>query len=404
MPDARDRQPLPAAPRPRQGKPLSPGTIPVRLPARPQPLLQRAVDISARALSTVVKRGTVATSPALAPRGHAEARTAAVVVTGLYLVAVTFLALHHELWRDEVRALNIAAFSHSPAELFGNLRNEGHPPLWYLLLFAGHRLTGSMLVIKPIAVLIAAAGAYVLVRFAPFPTWQKVLFLAGEWHAQRRAGAVLATDEGVAAPRPGGLHEGRFLLKVKFTTDSAAEVATPATRTSSFINSGDRVEQHTVVGKHPVTQAVRALRAARVAFDPFLYPWHARGGTRDSAEALGVDEHQVVKTLIFETDDGSPLCVLMHGDREVSAKGLARLLRAKSTAPCSPPVAERHSGYLVGGTSPFGLRRAMPVYMQHSILELPLVYINGGARGFLVAIKPEEARRVLVPTLVDVAI
>jgi len=157
-------------------------------------------------------------------------------------------------------------------------------------------------------------------------------------------------------------------------------------------------------GKFPITLAVRALRAANVAFEPHLYTWEARGGTGHSSAALGVDEHWVIKTLIFEDDQKQPLCVLMHGDREVSGKNLARLLGKKSVAPCRPEVADRHSGYQVGGTSPFGLRRAMPVYMERTILEAPKIYINGGARGFLVAIDPREAQRVLSPTLVDVAV
>ena len=156
--------------------------------------------------------------------------------------------------------------------------------------------------------------------------------------------------------------------------------------------------------KHPVTLAVRALRAAGIPFDPHLYPWAAHGGTRASAEHLGVDEHAVIKTLIFEDDRKQPLCILMHGDREVSTKNLARAIGVKTTAPCTPEVADRHSGYQVGGTSPFGLRRAMPVYMQQTILELPRIYINGGARGFLVAIDPRDAQRVLAPTLVEVAV
>ncbi len=150
--------------------------------------------------------------------------------------------------------------------------------------------------------------------------------------------------------------------------------------------------------------AVRALRAAKVEFTPHLYAWEAHGGTAASARELGVDEHLVVKTLIFEDDRKQPLCILMHGDREVSAKNLARQIGAKSTAPCAPEVADKHSGYQVGGTSPFGLRRAMPIYMERSILELPRIYINGGARGFLVAIAPADAVRVLSPTLVDVAV
>jgi Cys-tRNA(Pro) deacylase len=156
--------------------------------------------------------------------------------------------------------------------------------------------------------------------------------------------------------------------------------------------------------KHPVTMAVRALRAANVVFEPHLYAWHAHGGTSASAEALGVDEHCVVKTLIFEDQDRAPLCILMHGDREVSTKQLARVVGAKTVGPCAPDVADRHSGYQVGGTSPFGLRRKMPIYAERGILDLPRIYINGGARGFLVAIDPKELVRVLQVTPVEVGI
>lgn len=158
------------------------------------------------------------------------------------------------------------------------------------------------------------------------------------------------------------------------------------------------------MAKQPVTMAIRALRAAGVAFVPHLYPYEPRGGTRASSEALGVPEHSVVKTLIFETERRDPLCVLMHGDHEVSVKQLARAIGTKTVAPCAPEVADRHSGYQVGGTSPFGLRRAMPMYMQSTILDLPRIYINGGARGFLVEIDPRDAQRVLAPVLVDVAV
>ena len=155
---------------------------------------------------------------------------------------------------------------------------------------------------------------------------------------------------------------------------------------------------------YPVTLGVRALRQHKVDFTAHLYTWEPRGGTRASAEHLGVDEHLVVKTLIFETDAKQPLCVLMHGDREVSAKNLARQLVHKSVAPCAPEVADRHSGYQVGGTSPFGLRRRMPVYCEKTIGDLPLIYINGGARGFLIGIAPADLVRVLEPTMVEVAI
>ena len=155
--------------------------------------------------------------------------------------------------------------------------------------------------------------------------------------------------------------------------------------------------------KHPVTMAIRALRAAQVEFTPHSYAWHPHGGTAASAEALGVDEHAVIKTLIFETDARAPLCILMHGDREVSAKALARAIGTKTAGPCAPEIADRHSGYQVGGTSPFGLKRAMPIYAERTILDLPVIYINGGARGFLVSLDPKQVARVLAPTLVDVA-
>jgi Cys-tRNA(Pro) deacylase len=155
---------------------------------------------------------------------------------------------------------------------------------------------------------------------------------------------------------------------------------------------------------HPVTLAVRVLRQHQVPFEPHLYTWEPRGGTRASAEHLGVDEHLVIKTLIFEDERKQPLCILMHGDKEVSAKNLARALGKKSVGPCAPDVADRHSGYQVGGTSPFGLKRSMPIFVERTILALPRIYINGGARGFLVEISPADLARVLSPAPVDVAI
>jgi Cys-tRNA(Pro) deacylase len=155
---------------------------------------------------------------------------------------------------------------------------------------------------------------------------------------------------------------------------------------------------------YPVTLAIRALRQHQVEFTPHLYTWEARGGTAASAAHLGVDEHVVIKTLIFEDEAKKPLCILMHGDREVSAKNLARQMGRKSVGPCAPEVADRHSGYQVGGTSPFGLKRAMPVYCEKSIESLPRIYINGGARGFLVGISAVDLFRVLKPTAVQVAI
>lgn len=150
--------------------------------------------------------------------------------------------------------------------------------------------------------------------------------------------------------------------------------------------------------------AIRVLRQHGVPFEPHVFTWEPRGGTAASSAALRVDEHCVIKTLMFEDERKQPLCVLMHGDREVSAKGLARTLGKKNVLMCAPEVADRHSGYQVGGTSPFGLKRAMPIYVEKSVLELPRIYINGGARGFLVAIDPADLKRVLEPTPVDVAI
>ena len=155
---------------------------------------------------------------------------------------------------------------------------------------------------------------------------------------------------------------------------------------------------------YPVTPAVRALREARVEFEPHLYEYEERGGTRASARELGVDEHAVVKTLVMETEARKPLVVLMHGDREVSTKRLARALGVKSVNPCEPRTAERHTGYLVGGTSPFGTRTSLPVYVERTIFQLPKIYINGGKRGFLVSIEPRVLRELLPAEEVEVAI
>jgi Cys-tRNA(Pro) deacylase len=156
--------------------------------------------------------------------------------------------------------------------------------------------------------------------------------------------------------------------------------------------------------KYPITLAIRTLRQHGVEFEPFVYAWEPRGGTEHSARELRVPEHQVVKTLIFEDERKQPLCILMHGDREVSGKSLARHLGRKSVAPCAPEIADRHSGYQVGGTSPFGLKRAMPIHVERTILALPRIYINGGARGFLVALAPQALLTVLGAVPVDVAI
>ncbi|MFT3916495.1 MAG: Cys-tRNA(Pro) deacylase [Anaeromyxobacteraceae bacterium] len=158
------------------------------------------------------------------------------------------------------------------------------------------------------------------------------------------------------------------------------------------------------MSKTPSTPATRLLREAGVAYTEHLYRYEEKGGTRVSARELGVEEHAVVKTLVFEDDAKAPLIVLMHGDREVSTKALARQLGKKAIDICRPEVANRHTGYQVGGTSPFGTRKPMPVHVERSILELPRIYVNGGSRGFLVGLAPADLVRVLSPVPVDVAI
>lgn len=152
------------------------------------------------------------------------------------------------------------------------------------------------------------------------------------------------------------------------------------------------------------TPATAFLKKNKVAFTEHPYEYEERGGTRVSSEKLGVPEHAVVKTLVMEDDDKKPLVVLMHGDRDVSTKNLARQIGKKRVEPCKPEVAERHSGYQVGGTSPFGLRKPMPVYVERTILDLERIYINGGRRGFLVGIAPGELVRVVGAKPVEVAL
>lgn len=156
--------------------------------------------------------------------------------------------------------------------------------------------------------------------------------------------------------------------------------------------------------KTPVTAGVRFLREHQVDFSDHLYAYEEKGGTAVSARELGLDEHCVIKTLVMEDEVKEPLLVLMHGDRQVSIKELARLLGKKSIQPCSAEVANKHTGYLVGGTSPFGTRRQLPVYLEETILELPRIYLNGGKRGYLVGMASRELVRLLTPTLVRVAI
>ncbi len=152
------------------------------------------------------------------------------------------------------------------------------------------------------------------------------------------------------------------------------------------------------------TPATQLLRKLGITFTEHPYPYEEHGGTTVSARELGVDEHQVVKTLIMQDEAAKPLIVLMHGDCKVSTKNLARQIPCKSVEPCKPEVANKHSGYLVGGTSPFATRKAMPVFVESSILELDKIYINGGRRGYLLGIAPAVLSQVLKVKLVQCAL
>jgi Cys-tRNA(Pro) deacylase len=156
--------------------------------------------------------------------------------------------------------------------------------------------------------------------------------------------------------------------------------------------------------EYPVTTAVRVLRERQISFDPHFYVYEDHGGTRHAATSLSVDEHAVIKTLVFETDARKPLLVLMHGDREVSTKQMARFLGVKQVIPCDQAAAQRHTGYMVGGISPFGTRTPLPVYVEASIFVLPRIFINGGKRGFLVSMTPESLARALHTMEVHVGI
>ena len=155
---------------------------------------------------------------------------------------------------------------------------------------------------------------------------------------------------------------------------------------------------------YPKTNAIRCLLEHGIVFEIFTYRYEDKGGTRVSSRELGVDEHAVIKTLVMETHAKDPLIVLMHGDREVSTKQLARVLKVKSVAPCDPKTAARHSGYQVGGTSPFGTRRALAVYAEQSIFDLEQIYINAGHRGLLARLDPSDMTKALKITPVHVAI
>jgi Cys-tRNA(Pro) deacylase len=151
------------------------------------------------------------------------------------------------------------------------------------------------------------------------------------------------------------------------------------------------------------TPATEMLETHGVVYTVHQYEYVEHGGTAVSSESLGVPEHDVVKTLVMEDEEKKPLIVLMHGDRQVSTKELARQTGRKRVAPCKPEVAQRHTGYQVGGTSPLGMRKPLPVYIERSILALPALYINGGRRGLLVRLQPQGLVRLLTPTAVDVA-
>jgi Cys-tRNA(Pro) deacylase len=152
------------------------------------------------------------------------------------------------------------------------------------------------------------------------------------------------------------------------------------------------------------TPATAFLRKHGVQFSEHVFQYEDHGGTRVAARELGVDEHAMVKTLVMEDERKAPLIVLMHGDRSVSTKNLARQAGAKRIEPCRPEIAQRHSGYQVGGTSPFATRKAMPVYLEKTVLDLPRIYVNGGRRGYLVGLAPSDLARVLEPVLVEVGL
>ncbi|MEK9770680.1 MAG: Cys-tRNA(Pro) deacylase [Betaproteobacteria bacterium] len=156
--------------------------------------------------------------------------------------------------------------------------------------------------------------------------------------------------------------------------------------------------------KIPSTSAVRLLKSKGIAYSSHFYKYEERGGTAVSARELNVPEHSVIKTLVMEDDKRAPLIVLMHGDRQVSTKSLARQIGARTISSCTPEVANKHSGYMVGGTSPFGTKKKMPVYLERTILDLDEIYINGGSRGFLVSIAPKVLLSLLDPVIVEVAI
>jgi len=156
--------------------------------------------------------------------------------------------------------------------------------------------------------------------------------------------------------------------------------------------------------KSPVTPAIRQLKVGAVSFSLHPYTYEEKGGTETASAALGVMEHGVIKTLVMEEDSGSPFVMLMHGDKQISAKALARQMGVKTVQPCTPQKAEKITGYTVGGISPFGTRFVLPVYMEASVAELPVIFINAGKRGLLLSMNPRDLMRMLHPVLVTVAI
>jgi len=156
--------------------------------------------------------------------------------------------------------------------------------------------------------------------------------------------------------------------------------------------------------KYPVTPAVRELRNYKVNFSQHLYDYVEKGGAAHSAEVLGAELSSVIKTIILENERSEPCVVLMHGDKEISTKNLAREIGGKLLKPCEPEIANKHTGYLVGGTSPFGTRKKMPIYMEKSVSGIEVIYINGGKRGFLISMQTSDLIKILQPMMVSVAI
>jgi len=156
--------------------------------------------------------------------------------------------------------------------------------------------------------------------------------------------------------------------------------------------------------KYPITPAIRELRKFKIDFEPHVYDYVERGGAAHSAEVLGADLHAVIKTIILENEKSEPCVVLMHGDKDISTRNLAREIGVKTLKPCEPDTANKHTGYLVGGTSPLGTRKVMKIYMEKTIADIEMIYLNGGKRGFLVSLKTADLVKAIKPVMVNVAI